>query len=388
MSIGPPDALGLLVWAHSGLLMEMFGVGWLAASRLSIAWRRTLLEVAAFNLLHGVTLVIWSMYGSWPDAISITGNGILQITSYVMLWRAGSRIVGLENPDRVQAAFVLLPCLLMLGSRLSSADGKTFEAVVSLLTQGSVSLFASGLISARLWRTGQRGLAAMIAAVGLGMGLLLITWAVMNGWAGPDVAVQHSSAPTAYVSLVSTFVINVAIAYAVFGRQLRELERVTLNDAQTGLSSVTALEQSLAFELPLHAGRRRRLAVLMLAIDGADQLRVDWGDETFDAVVSETALQLRTRLSPGDVLTHAGQGRFVVALFDAGTQRAMSVARNLGATVFADASLHPDGHTRITLSLGVALSGAGSSPTSLLAEAARRCQQAQDDGGHRTVGGL
>lgn len=387
MSVGPPDALGLLVWAHSGLLMEMFGVGWLMASRLSLAWRRTMLEVAAFNLLHGITLLIWSRYGAWPDWVAITGNGMLQITSYVMLWRAGSRIVGLENPDRLQWACVVLPCALLLVAHLGIRDSKAVEAAISLVVQGSVSLWAGLTIAARLWRMGERGLALTVAAVCLAMGLLLIVWGVLNGWSGPDAAVQHSSAPTAYVSLVATFVINVAIAYAVFGRQLRELERVALNDAQTGLSSVAALEQSLAFELPLHAQRRRRLAVLMLAIDGADRLRADWGTETFEAVVSETAMQLRTRLSPGDTLAHAGQGRFVVVLFDAAAQRALSVARNLGVTVFADAGLHPDGHTRITLSIGVALSHAGSSPATLLSEAARHCQQAQDEGGHRTVDG-
>jgi PleD family two-component response regulator len=96
---------------------------------------------------------------------------------------------------------------------------------------------------------------------------------------------------------------------------------------------------------------------------------------TADAVVAEVALLLRMGLSPADMLGYAGEGRFVILLFEGSQSRAASVARQMQAVVAGETGLHPDGQTRLNLSLGVTISTPASSPESLLAEAEARRRQ-------------
>lgn len=386
MELSAAVARSITVWVHTGLMLLMFAAGWLAASRLSLPWRRTLLELAGFNALEGLGLVLTVKYGDWPLWATVALVGVFQVLAYVMLWRAGFRLLGLVNPEREQALVVGPVCLLAL----VFCSWPQTEAVGRAIVYLGLAFVAwrGGLPAAhRLARTGQRGAGIAAGIITQGMALLLAFWAVSLYAYGMQFDNDYeASTYIGYVSMVASFAMNLLLAYIVFGRQLQELARLAQRDPLTGLMGLEGILQSLSNELPSHARRSRRLAVLLLSIDRLDALGQQWGQETAQAVVAEVALQLRLRLNPGDALAYLGEGRFATLLFDCSPLGLLGTAKLLNAVVQSDAGLHPDGQTRMSLSVGVVMSNPASTAAALVdqAEAARR--RAEAAGGAQIAG--
>lgn len=88
---GACGAVVSTLWVFVGLMLCMFGIAWLAAGRLSRSLRPALRAMAGFNLLNGVSLLLFAQQGLVPGLMAGPFVNLLQSAGYVLLWRAGDR---------------------------------------------------------------------------------------------------------------------------------------------------------------------------------------------------------------------------------------------------------------------------------------------------------
>lgn len=187
--------------------------------------------------------------------------------------------------------------------------------------------------------------------------------------------------------LFCTILCNLLVANVVFGRVVRELNRLAERDPLTGMLSGSTLERSLDYEWRQGAEAQRGVAVLVLTIDDMAGLRSAHGEAIGDLVIAEAALQFKLLMRPCDVLGHEGQGRFLMVLHATSASFAMSMARSAVHVLALDDGLHPEAGQQVTLSVGPALQPEAADPRALLALARARRDAAWAAGGNRVEAG-
>lgn len=192
------------------------------------------------------------------------------------------------------------------------------------------------------------------------------------------------------VRLVSAQVIDVTERHLA-ERRLREL---ALHDSLTGLPNRTLILDRIQAALQTsHSGAR--VAVLFCDLDDFKDVNDSAGHASGDAVLIEVARRIRESVRPGDTVGRLGGDEFVVVCPDVHDEEA---ARGVAQRVLEGVGRpcgreHPEGseawsdpHAVLAAtSVGLALSGASSTPESLLREADTAMYAAKRGGKNRVA---
>ncbi|MDP3858525.1 MAG: diguanylate cyclase [Stagnimonas sp.] len=164
-----------------------------------------------------------------------------------------------------------------------------------------------------------------------------------------------------------------------------ELERLTGEDALTGVANRRAFEDFLAGSWRLAQRQGQPLALIMLDIDHFKRYNDHLGHPAGDDCLRRVAKAARQCLRrPADLFARYGGEEFVAVLGHTDLEQALRLAETLREAIHALALPHgaPGAGPQVTASLGVAavVPGAGTSREQLLAMADAALYQAKRDG--------
>ncbi len=183
-----------------------------------------------------------------------------------------------------------------------------------------------------------------------------------------------------------------AARQALAQRELRiELARLTSRwareatlDPLTGLANRRALEHWLATHWP-EAERGQPVQLLLLDLDHFKRVNDDFGHDTGDAVLRETAGLLRSHCRSADLAVRYGGEEFLLAMAGADRPAAETVAERLRAAIAAHDWPRVADRLAVTASVGLADAAEVLDAAALLTLADRRLYAAKYGGRNRVV---
>jgi diguanylate cyclase (GGDEF)-like protein len=155
-------------------------------------------------------------------------------------------------------------------------------------------------------------------------------------------------------------------------------------DDLTGLASRYLFFDRLALALARTERRNSFAAVLLLDLDGFDQVAARAGPETADEALREVSDRLMTVIRPGDSAARVGDGQFAVLCEEIdGEPDAISIAERLEAALAFPFELE-EAQVHLSGSVGIALAGGRDADAeALIRGAAQAMRTARQHGGGR-----
>jgi diguanylate cyclase (GGDEF)-like protein len=173
----------------------------------------------------------------------------------------------------------------------------------------------------------------------------------------------------------------------VLGRQAAELDRLSREDALTGLFNRRHVDAALALEWERARRFGRDLAVAIADIDHFKGVNDRFSHAVGDEVLRRVATILREGTRAVDVVGRWGGEEFVLLLVETPPDRAARLCEKLRAAVEAhDWSAVAPG-LAVTVSVGIAGNAEAADPAALLAAADARLYEAKRAGRNRVVAG-
>jgi diguanylate cyclase (GGDEF)-like protein len=163
--------------------------------------------------------------------------------------------------------------------------------------------------------------------------------------------------------------------------RMRNLQREASQDPLTGLKNRRRFQEDLRREMARSRRDRTTGALLTLDLDNFKRVNDTLGHPIGDRVIEEIAGVLGGRTRETDVLARIGGDEFAIILPNCDAQEARRVAESI-ATAIREHVPQPAEVPRITISIGIALFGAGTEIDfdSILAEADAAMYAAKDAG--------
>jgi diguanylate cyclase (GGDEF)-like protein len=172
------------------------------------------------------------------------------------------------------------------------------------------------------------------------------------------------------LALEGSLVLESAGLRATDRKQIDELSRQAFHDALTDLPNRSLFADRLSHALARTRRGDRAVAVMLLDLDGFKEINDSFGHEAGDKVLIAVAQRLRGCLRPGDTVARLGGDEFTILLEDiASVNEATRVAERIESSL--QTPFVVEGHeTRVTTSIGIALSEPGhGDPSTLLRNA-------------------
>jgi diguanylate cyclase (GGDEF)-like protein len=311
------------------------------------------------HLLRAGSVMLFGMYGSVPDAISIDLANTVLITSFAVTW-SGARVFDgrpLEPMYLVGGAV-----LWVLASRApwftDSLDAKV--------------LLASGIITAYTWATAyefwrgrseqliSRWPAIFLLFAHGSLFLLRTPLSQALPWS-PNTQVIDSVWLTvlSFEALLST--IAIAFILLAMAKERTELRHKTaaLIDPLTGISNRRAFLEDVA-ELSRQQGAQGRPVVVLLAdLDHFKSINDQFGHAVGDRVLQVFSETVTGKLGPSDLIGRLGGEEFAILLCDAGRENGHAIAERI-RLAFEDAAADVDScPVGGTVSMGMVVSEPG-----------------------------
>ena len=164
------------------------------------------------------------------------------------------------------------------------------------------------------------------------------------------------------------------------------LERVSTTDSVTGLRSRRYVGELLAIEVLRSTRYKTPLSVLMCDLDNFKRVNDSFGHPAGDAVLARAGAVIRDSLRASDVAGRYGGEEFLLVLPHTEIEGASTLAERVRASIeetefdVGAKAPHP-----VTVSVGVAVLGAGQSIDALVAEADEALYEAKGAGRNRVV---
>jgi len=339
------------VEAMLGLLLLF---AWTQNSQLyAVAWW------GSAHLLRAGSVMLFGMYGTVSDAISIDLANALLLTTYAATW-TGARLFD-GRPAR-PALLLGGAVLWILGSRLPGiADSMDAKVLLS-----------SGIITAYTWATAYefwRGRAEplvsrwpaifMLFAHGA-LFLLRTPLSQILPWT-PGNMVFESVWLTVLSFEALLFTIAIAFILLAMAKERTEFRHKTaaLVDPLTGIANRRAFLQDVNALSGRPSSQARPVAVLLADLDHFKSINDRYGHAVGDSALHRFAEVASSKLGPADLIGRMGGEEFAILLFDAGREKALAVAERIRLS-FETAAGEVDGRpVRGTVSIGMVTAEAG-----------------------------
>jgi len=325
---------------------------------LLFAWvQNTSIKAVAWwgfaHLLRAASVVLFGMYGSVPDLISIDLANALLFTAFAVTW-TGARVFDGRPAEPVYmvsgAVLWLLVCRLPV---LAEA----LDARV-LIASGIITGY-TWLTAFEFWRGRDEQLVSRWPAI-----FMLFAHGALFLLRTPLVAVLPWSVTnhvygSVWLTVLSfealLFTISIAFILLAMAKERTELRHRTaaMVDPLTGIANRRSFLQEAALIAKRHAADPRPTAVLVIDLDHFKSINDRFGHALGDRVLeifSETARQ-STRST--DLIGRLGGEEFAAVLYDTNLEKAVAVAERIRES-FAQASLEVESRpVCATVSIGL-----------------------------------
>ena len=335
------------VEAILGLLLLLV---WVQNTRVqAVAWWATA------HLMRAASVMLYGLYGSVPDLVSIDLSNVILFSSFGVTWN-GARVFNGREP---------LPGSLIAGAVLwlLASQWPGFEAGSEVRGQLSSMIIAgyTFLTAYEFWRGRKEPLVSRWPAIVLFVthGTMFVLRTPLNALLhGRDSETIFSSAWLSVLSL-EAFLMTIATAFILLAmsKERTELRHKTaaMIDPLTGLLNRRAFLQDAQTLLQQQIARDRPIGVLLIDLDHFKSINDRFGHTVGDKVLQIFARTAQANLRQTDLVGRLGGEEFVVVLADASIDNAYLVADRLrnafavGAAVIEDQALHA------TASIGVSV---------------------------------
>ena len=357
---------------------------------LLFAWvQNTALYAVAWwgfaDLMRAASVVLFGMYGSVPDVISIDLANALLFTAFALTW-TGARVFDHRRP---------LPILLFGGAAvwivLSRLPGIADAWDVRVL-------LSCGIITAYIWATAyefwrgrgdplvSRWPAIFMLFAHGALYLLRTPFGAMLPWSPTGNVVFQSVWMTVLSFEALLFTIAIAFILLAMAKERTEHRHKTaaLIDPLTGVANRRAFLQESEAQLRRQATDPRPIAVMLLDLDNFKSINDRFGHAIGDRVLELFAEIAGKSMRRADLFGRLGGEEFAALLIDTTRERAMAVAEQIRQT-FAQATSEVDGRPVVaTVSVGIVISyDAVLDISALLAQADHALYRAKDNGRNR-----
>ncbi len=337
------------------------------------------------DLLRAASVVLFGMFGSVPDLISIDLANAVLFTAFAMTW-TGARVFD-HRPARPIMLFGGAALWLVL-CRVPAIAG-SFDLRV---------LISSGIITAYTWATAYefwRGRAEplvsrwpaifMLFAHGA-LYLLRTPFGAMLPWSPTGDEVFESVWMTVLSFEALLFTISIAFILLAMAKERTEHRHKTaaLVDPLTGIPNRRAFLQDGEAQLKRQASDPHPIAVMLLDLDNFKSINDRFGHAIGDRVLTRFAEVANGCMRRADLFGRLGGEEFAAILVDATRERAIAVAEQIRSS-FANATYEVDGRPVVaTVSIGIVISyDAVLDISALLAQADHALYRAKDNGRNR-----
>jgi len=311
------------------------------------------------HLLRAGSIVLFGMYGTVSDAISIDLANALLFTAFAVTW-SGARVFDGRAPE---------PMYIVGGAILWILVSHTSSFVDSL---NAKVLLASGIITAYTWATAHefwRGRSEplvsrwpaifMLFAHGA-LFLLRTPLAQVLPWS-PTSQVFDSVWLTVLSFEALLFTIAIAFILLAMAKERTELRHKTaaLVDPLTGIANRRAFLEEVAALSKRQEADGRSAAVLLADLDHFKSINDRFGHAVGDRVLQIFAAAAGAKLGPLDLIGRLGGEEFAMVIYDAGRDKGLAIAERIRLS-FETAAADVDGRAiGGTVSMGMALAETG-----------------------------
>jgi diguanylate cyclase (GGDEF)-like protein len=335
------------VEAILGLLLLLV---WVQNTRVTaVAWW------ASAHLMRACSVMLYGLYGSVPDLVSIDLANVILFSSFGVTWN-GARVFHGHEP---------LPGSLIAGAGvwLLASQWAAFGAGSESRGQLSSMIIAAYTLLAayEFWRGRKEPLVSRWPAI-----VLFITHGAMFLLRTPLNALLHGKdsdhvLSSAWLSVLSleAFLMTIATAFILLAmsKERTELRHKTaaMIDPLTGLLNRRAFIQDAEALLQQQIARDRPIGVLLVDLDNFKSVNDRFGHAVGDKVLQIFAKTTRTNLRQTDLVGRLGGEEFTIVLADAGHDNAYLVAERLRTAFAANAAIVDGVELNATTSIGVSV---------------------------------
>jgi diguanylate cyclase (GGDEF)-like protein len=337
------------------------------------------------HLLLAASVVLFGLYGSAPDLITIDLANALLFTAFALTW-TGARLFDHQKPLPV---FIFGGAALWLVvSRLPGVAG-SFDVRV-LLSSGIITTY-TWATAYEFWRGRSEPLVSrwpaifMLFAHGC-LYLLRTPFGAMLPWSPTGSEVFESVWLTVLSFEALLFTIAIAFILLAMAKERTEHRHKTasLVDPLTGIANRRAFMQDGEALLRRQVNDPCAIAVMLLDLDHFKSINDRFGHAVGDRVLqvfTQTGSRCMRRM---DLFGRLGGEEFAALLYDSNRDKALAAAEEI-RTTFAEATRDVDGEPiNATVSIGVVIShDAISDLSALLAQADHALYRAKESGRDR-----
>jgi diguanylate cyclase (GGDEF)-like protein len=337
------------------------------------------------HLLRAASVMLFGLYGSVSDLISIDLANAVLFTSFAVTW-TGARLF---DHRRAQ------PALLFAGAAMwliaSRVPGFADSVDVRVLLSSGIITAYTWATAFEFWRGRSEPLVSRWPAIFMlfahgALYLLRTPLIALLPWLPIGNQVFGSVWPTVLSFEALLFTIAIAFILLAMAKERTEHRHKTaaLVDPLTGISNRRAFLQDGQAHLKRQATDPHPTAVMLLDLDNFKSI-----NDRFGHAVGDRVLEIFADVSSGclrriDLFGRLGGEEFAALLRDTTRERAMAVAEQI-RTGFAGAAREVDGRPiAATVSIGIVISHDGVLDLSaLLAQADHALYRAKDAGRNR-----
>ncbi len=305
------------------------------------------------HLIRAASIVLFGMYGSAPDLISIDLANALLFSSFAVTW-TGARLFDGRPAEPVYlvtgAVLWLLICRLPV---LADAI-----EVRSLIATGIITSY-TWLTAYEFWRGRSEALVSRWPAI-----FMLFAHGSLFLLRTPLIALLPSSVAnhvsgSVWLTVLSfealLFTISIAFILLAMAKERTELRHRTaaMVDPLTGIANRRSFMQDAAHLAKCHVANPRPIAVLLIDLDHFKTINDRFGHALGDRTLEIFALTARHSVRSTDLLGRLGGEEFAAVLAETTAEKAAAVAERIRAS-FAQAALEVDNHpVGATVSIGL-----------------------------------
>ena len=335
------------------------------------------------HLLRALSIMLFGLYGSAPEWVSIDLANVLLFTAFAVTW-AGAQVFDGRKPEPLYLVAGAVIWLLL--SRLPwIAESR---GALVLLSAGIITSY-TWLTALEFWRSREEPLVSRWPAIFMlfahgSLYLLRTPLSAMLPWSRGDQMLA-----SVWLTVLSfeglLFTIAIAFILLAMAKERTELRHrnAAMIDPLTGMSNRRAFFEE-AQQLLTPSSQSRPLAVLVIDLDNFKCINDRYGHAIGDRVLQIFAERASGNLRSADRIGRLGGEEFAAILDDTGPELAFHMADRI-RTTFNEATAEIEGRpVRATLSIGLLIAESGAAELEqLLSQADQALYRAKEAGRNR-----
>ena len=335
------------------------------------------------DLMRAASIMLFGMYGSVSDLISIDLANAILFTAFAVTW-TGARVFDHRKPR----------WLLLFGG---AALWLVLYRIPAIQNSWDLRmLLASGIITAYTWATAYefwRGRSEPLVSrwpaifMFFAHGALYLLRTPFGAMIAP---VNNQVFASVWITVLSfeALLFTIAIAFILLAMAKERTEHrhktASLIDPLTGIANRRAFLQDAEVQLKRQATEPRPMAVLLLDLDNFKSI-----NDRFGHAIGDRVLQMFAEIGSGcmrrfDIFGRLGGEEFAALLVDTSRERALAVAEQIRSSFVEMTGMVEGKPVVATVSIGVVISyDAVLDLSALLAQADHALYRAKDNGRNR-----